>query len=90
MSDARADIGPLAAVPVVGAACIQLLLAVILIVPRRMKGARRPALLWFFGILVIPWIFTLMTTTDSLRHFVPLLIAIIAAFAFMYWRAARR
>jgi hypothetical protein len=89
-SNASADIGPLAVFPVAAAACIQLLLALVLIAPSRMTGARKQAFLIFFGILAIPWIATLTTTADSLYHFVPLSIAILAAFAAMYWRVARQ
>ncbi len=88
-SNASADIGPLAVVPVAAAAFVQLVFALILIAPSRMTGARKQAFLVFFAVLAIPWIATLTTTADSLYHFVPLSVAILVAFAFMYWRAAR-
>jgi hypothetical protein len=89
-SNASADIGPVAVVAVAAAACIQLLLAFVLVAPSRMAGARRQVSLVFFGILAIPWFATLTTTADSLYHFIPLSVAILAAFVVMYWRAARQ
>lgn len=88
-SNASADVGPVAIVAVAVAAIFQLLLALILIAPSRMAGARRKVFMVFFGILAIPWIATLMTTADSLYHFMPLSVAMLVAFAVMYWRAGR-
>jgi hypothetical protein len=89
-SDALADMGPLVLVPVVSAALLQLVFGLVLIAPQRERGARKSTFGTFIGLLAIPWIGTLVTPTDSLYHFVPLFISIVAAFVVLYWRSARQ
>ena len=89
-SDAWADMGPLAIVPVVGALLLQIVLAAILIAPSRTRGVRRRRVVIFCLVLGIPWLGTLMTPADSLYHFVPLLIAILVIFGLMFYRDARQ
>jgi hypothetical protein len=89
-SDAWADMGPLAIVPVVGALLLQIVLAVILIAPSRTRGVRRRRVVVFCLMLGIPWLGTLMTPADSFYHFVPLLIAMLVIFGLMFYRDARQ
>lgn len=89
-SDAWADMGPLASVAVAGALFLQIVLAVVLVAPSRTRGVRGRRVLVFCLTVSIPWLFTLMTPADSLYHFVPLLIAILVIFGFMFYQDAQR
>lgn len=88
VSDAWADMGPLVVVPIVGAILLQILLGAFLIIPARERGTRKKTFLIFTAVLAAPWIGTLATPADSLYHFVPLLVSIVAASIIFYWRRA--